>query len=105
LPKAPTSTHPLDPPARASARDFPCRTSSRTIVSALNTDGCPKPVRMIRAARSTKASGLFSLTWIEELGWSSLISSITSSIRNVSSLTPSEPSSFTPPVLIWAKSV
>jgi len=105
LPNAPTSTQPLEPPLRASATDLPMRTSSWTIRSQLNTEGWPNPVRMIFVARLMKRSGFFLLTWMEELGWTSRISSTTSSTRNVTSLTPSEPSSFRPPLLIWAKSV
>ena len=81
------------------------RISSWTIRSLLKTEGWPKPVRMIRAARLMNRSGFFLLTWIEELGCTSRICSITSRTRKVTSLTPSEPSSFMPPLLIWAKSV
>ena len=81
LPNAPTSTQPEEPPSRASSTVLPIRTSSWTIRSALKTDGWPNPVRMILPARLMKRSGFLRLTWIELLGWSSRISSITSSIR------------------------
>jgi len=105
LPNAPTSTQPLEPPSRASSTHLPMRTSSWTIRSALKTDGWPNPVRMILPARLMNRSGFFRLTWMDELGWSRRMSSMTSSIRKVTSLTPSDPSAMMPPALICAKSV
>ena len=81
------------------------RTSSSTTASALKTDGWPQPLRMMRAARFRKRSGFFLLNWMLDEGCSSRISSMTSRMRYVRSLTPSEPSGFRPPLLMLAKSV
>ena len=72
---------PLVPPLRASATDFPCRISSCVTASVLKIEGCPKPVRMILAARLMKRSGFFLLSWTEELGCNKRISSMTSRIK------------------------
>ncbi len=54
---------------------------------------------MILTARFKNLLGLFLLAWMEELGCNSRISLITSRNKYVTSLTASEPSSLTPPVL------
>ena len=105
MPKAPVSTQPLVPPFRASSIDFPCRRSSSTTMSWLKIEGWPRPLRITFIAASRKDSGFLAESWMFELGCTRRISSITSSTRYETSFTPSEPSSFTPPPLMLAKSV
>src|SRR5580700_9776340 len=105
LPKAPVSTQPDVPPARASSIDLPCRSSSSTTISALKMEGCPQPLRTISSPRFRNRSGFFLLSCKLEDGCNSRISSITSSTKYDKSLTADDPSAFNPPVLMLQKSV
>ncbi len=105
LPKAPTSTHPEHPPARASSSVFPWRSCSATTASALNSDGKPYPLRTTRSACLRTESGVLRETWTFDEGCSRCISSTISSSRSVTSLEPSDPSARNPPRLMLAKSV
>src|ERR1035437_9787475 len=88
LPKAPVSTQPLMPPARASSIDLPWRSSSSATISALKMEGCPQPWRTISRPRLRNRSGFFLLNWRFDEGCKSRISSITSRIRYVTSPPP-----------------
>ena len=105
LPKAPTSTHPEHPPARASSSVLPCRSCSSTTTSALNSEGKPYPLRTTRSARLSRTSGVLRETCTLDEGCSRCISSTMSSSRCETSFDPSEPSASSPPMLMFAKSV
>ena len=105
MPKAPTSTQPLQPPARASASVFPWRNCSSTTLSALKMEGKPYPFLTTRRVCFKKASGDFLESWMLLEGCRRCISSMMSKRRCDTSLEPSEPSGSRPPRLMLAKSV